>query len=203
MIEIRTDIVISPSEYEEGLKKAREFHGHICPGMFNGVKISLLARQILGYDSFPNKDLIVITEIDRCLTDAIIAITGVRMGRRTLKFYDFGKFAATFCSLSEGRGVRIAQLEQGFAEIHKILESKKIDVHENKEAASQVFFEFPWQRQYSVGMVDIRFGENDLPGHFKVKVQCDACHEPVMDGKHLLLGGKPLCRPCASKMPGA
>ena len=35
-------------------------------------------------------------EIDRCATDAVPIVTGCRMGKRALKFRDFGKVAATF-----------------------------------------------------------------------------------------------------------
>ena len=46
-------------------------------------------------------------EIDRCATNAIQSVTGCKLGKRTLKFMDFGKIAATFYNLRENRAVRV------------------------------------------------------------------------------------------------
>ena len=57
------------------------------------------------------KKLIVWVEIDRCMTDAISAVTGVRLGKRSLKYVDYGKVAATFLNTESNRAVRIVALE--------------------------------------------------------------------------------------------
>ena len=57
------------------------------------------------------KRLVTFVEIDRCATDAIPVVTGCRLGKRALKFKDFGKMAATFCDLTTGRAVRVAARE--------------------------------------------------------------------------------------------
>lgn len=196
-MEIRTDFQLPVEAYREGLARTEQFHGHLCPGSFNGVKISLLAQKILGLPSFPDQDLIVITEIDRCLTDAIMIMTGCRLGRRTLKFRDWGKFAATFCSIKAGQGVRIAVRDNSFTEIKKILAEKNIDQHTDKQGASQVFWEFPWQLHFSTELLDVTFPEDELPGKLQVRVQCSSCRDFVMDGRHLQKDGRTLCRPCA------
>jgi formylmethanofuran dehydrogenase subunit E len=56
----------------------------------------------------PGRDLIVYVEVDRCATDAIQAITGCSLGRRSLKHKDFGKFAATFVDSGTGNAIRVA-----------------------------------------------------------------------------------------------
>lgn len=199
MLTIDRSIVIPYDEYERHLKVAEEFHGHLCPGMYTGVKMTLLAKKQLGYETFPSKDLMVITEIDRCLTDAIIAISGTRLGRRTLKFRDYGKFAATFCSLEHGQGIRFCQKESFFGDIRALLEKRNIDIHKDKEAASRAFFDVPWQEHFSVEIRDVIWNESDLPGQFKVKVVCESCREPVMDERHVMISGKPFCKPCAAR----
>ena len=67
------------------------------------------------------KRLVTFIEIDRCATDAIAVVTGCRLGKRAIKFRDWGKMAATFVDLSsplsqEGdtpiyKAIRIAALE--------------------------------------------------------------------------------------------
>ena len=45
------------------------------------------------------------------MTDAIGVVTGCRLGKRALKFRDWGKVAATFVDLESGSAVRIAASE--------------------------------------------------------------------------------------------
>lgn len=187
---------ISWNEFERGLSDACAFHGHLCPGMYNGVKMALGARRLLGYEAYPSKDLIVITEIDRCLTDAIISVTGCRLGRRTLKFRNWGRFAATFCSIERKKGIRISQKTEAFDELEAEMNRLGIDRHDTA-AASRVFFGYPWARQFSMSITEVDWAENDLPGFPKERERCVACGESVMDGRHVMFDGRPHCRPCA------
>ena len=60
--------------------------GCVCPGQVLGVRMAMLGCQLLGIDEpTQGKRLIVYVEIDRCMTDAIAAVTGCRLGKRTLK----------------------------------------------------------------------------------------------------------------------
>ena len=62
--------------------------------------MTLAAMKALGMDpAVKNKNLIVYAEIDRCMTDAVQVITGCSLGHRSLKYIDYGKFAATFVDL--------------------------------------------------------------------------------------------------------
>src|ERR1035437_7014454 len=90
---------------------AAQAHGHLCAGQILGLRMALHGMQLLGLNDPAGKDrkrLVSIVEIDRCMTDAIGVVTGCRLGKRALKFRDFGKAAATFCDLDENRAVRIA-----------------------------------------------------------------------------------------------
>src|SRR5256886_12194546 len=50
-------------------------------------------------------------EIDRCVTDAVAVVANCRLGKRALKFRDWGKVAATFVDLKTGRAIRVAAKE--------------------------------------------------------------------------------------------
>ena len=41
------------------------------------------------------------------MTDAIQVITGCTLGHRTLKYVDYGKFAATFVNLTSCKAIRV------------------------------------------------------------------------------------------------
>src|SRR6266568_899481 len=95
------------------LQKAEVAHGHLCAGQILGVRMALLGLERLGIEDplgADRKRVVTFVEIDRCATDAIGLVTGCRLGKRTLKFRDWGKMAATFVDLTLGRGIRIVAL---------------------------------------------------------------------------------------------
>src|SRR6195952_5693310 len=99
---------------DELLKEAEVAHGHLCAGQILGVRMAMLGLEKLGIDDPRGKDrkrLVTFVEIDRCATDAIGVVTGCRLGKRALKFRDWGKMAATFVDLASGRAVRVAAKE--------------------------------------------------------------------------------------------
>src|SRR5215510_1275467 len=99
---------------DEYLDDAAQAHGHLCAGQVLGVRLAMLGLTKLGIDDPRGKDrkrLVTFVEIDRCATDAIGVVTGCRLGKRALKFRDWGKMAATFIDVANDRAVRIAAKE--------------------------------------------------------------------------------------------
>src|SRR5208282_3930678 len=99
---------------DELLVKAEAAHGHLCAGQILGVRMALLGLARLGIADprgADRKRLVTYVEIDRCATDAIALVTGCRLGKRALKFRDWGKMAATFVDFVSGRALRIVALE--------------------------------------------------------------------------------------------
>src|ERR1039457_4332539 len=97
----------SLAEYE---LLAAPAHSPPCAGQILGLRMAIHGVKLLGLEDPAGKDrkrLVSVVEIDRCITDAIGVVTGCRLGKRALKFRDFGKAAATFCDLQENRAVRI------------------------------------------------------------------------------------------------
>jgi formylmethanofuran dehydrogenase subunit E len=73
--------------------------GNLCPGTLLALRVAVLGCTRLGIGDprgADRKKLIVWIEIDRWLADAVEVVTGARLGKRTLKFLDYGKLAATF-----------------------------------------------------------------------------------------------------------
>jgi formylmethanofuran dehydrogenase subunit E len=57
------------------------------------------------------KRLVTFVEIDRCATDAVVVVTGCRLGKRALKFRDWGQSRGV-CT---GKAIRIAAKESSRA----------------------------------------------------------------------------------------
>ena len=93
---------------DELLQACAALHHHLCPRQVLGVRIGMLAGEILGLD-LPQSDkrLLTIVETDGCGADGISVATGCWVGRRTLRIEDYGKVAATFVDTGTGRAVRI------------------------------------------------------------------------------------------------
>src|SRR5689334_24727575 len=99
---------------QEYLDDAAVAHGHLCAGQVLGVRMAMCGLKRLGIEEPQGKDrkrIVTFVEIDRCATDAIMVVTGCRLGKRALKFRDWGKMAATFIDLQTGKAVRVAATE--------------------------------------------------------------------------------------------
>src|SRR5215472_2319247 len=103
---------------DEYLAAAERAHGHLCAGQVIGVRMAMTGLQTLGIEDPRGNDrkrLVTFVEIDRCATDAVALVTGCRLGKRALKFRDWGKVAATFVDLQTGRAIRVAAKESSKA----------------------------------------------------------------------------------------
>src|SRR5436305_13643361 len=100
------------------LAEAEQAHGHLCAGQVLGVRMAMLGLARLGINDPKGTDrkrLVTFVEIDRCMTDAISVVTGCRLGKRAMKFREWGKVDATFCDLESGRAVRVSARESAKA----------------------------------------------------------------------------------------
>jgi formylmethanofuran dehydrogenase subunit E len=173
------------SDFDVYLKKAGDFHGHICAGIALGTRISLAAMRELGLKpGVRHKNLIVYAEIDRCMTDAVQAVTGCSLGHRSLKHVDYGKFAATFVNLDTGKAVRGTVLEHF---------SNEATIEETLKKLARI----PDSELVTLQEVTVNIPGTDLPGSPTNTAVCDSCGEKVMDGRQIKDGKKTLCRACA------
>lgn len=167
------------------LEEAAKFHGHACVGIAMGTKITLAALHALGVDpTRKTRDLIVYAEIDRCMTDAVQAITGCSLGRRSLKHVDYGKFAATFVNVATGKAVR-ATIREDFS------------TKGPKEEIIRSITQTPYTDMVILQEVQVMIPETDLPGPPREKAVCAACGERVVDARAVVRDGATFCRACA------
>jgi formylmethanofuran dehydrogenase subunit E len=177
------------------LKQAEAAHGHLCAGQILGVRMALLGLDRLGIadpHGADRKRLVTFVEIDRCATDAIALVTGCRLGRRALKFRDWGKMAATFVDLQSGRAIRIVAGEdaRGLAEkTYPLLEKKAQQMLAYRLLAEEKLFQEQWVR--------VRVDAADLPGYKAERIICARCGEGVNFGRFIRLEGQPVCLSCA------
>lgn len=173
--------------YEEDLEKAVAYHGHLCSGQVLGVRMARLGLEIMGLtEREPKKmrDLIVFVESDRCATDAAYVVTGATMGRRRMKYKDYGKMAMSFYYIPTKKAIRIHPITDVFP-------PENVDLVEFWAKYSDEEL-FAWDN------VEIDIHENDLPGKPREHAVCSECGERVLDGRAENVGGAIKCRACAN-----
>ena len=181
------------SEYETEAARA---HGHLCAGQILGLRMALCGVKLLGIEDPAGADrkrLVTFVEIDRCATDAIPIVTGCRLGKRALKFRDFGKVAATFCDLRDARAVRLAAREsakQRAAELHPEITAKN-------QQQMLAYREMPDEELFEIQWVRVNIAPQDLPGYKAPRAICQQCGEGISFKREILRHGRTLCRACA------
>ena len=184
-------------DFETLLKGSAKDHGHLCPGQVVGVRMAMLGCELIGLDDPQNlpqiKKIIVYVEIDRCATDAISYVTGVKLGRRSLKFVDNGIMAATFVNLETNRAFRIYSTEESRELAIKYGPTTK-DKHIQQLEAYKIM---PLEELFIVEEVKVEIPICEMPGPTRFKAVCQQCKVVVRDKKEVYKNGQILCRPCA------
>jgi formylmethanofuran dehydrogenase subunit E len=173
-------------------------HGHLCAGQILGLRMALHGMTLLGLDDPAGKDrkrLVCVVEIDRCMTDAIGVVTGCRLGKRALKFRDFGKAAATFCDLQENRAVRIAARESAKERASALYP----DIADKNQQQMRAYREMTDEDLFAIEWVRVTLGVEDLPGYKAPRVVCAHCGEGVSFRREVVRDGRALCRACAGE----
>ena len=181
--------------FDELLIDAAAMHrGCVCPGQVLGVRMAMLGVQLLGIDEpTQGKRLIVYVEIDRCMADAIAAVTGCRLGKRTLKHMDYGKCACTFVDMSTGRAVRISARDDARSHVWDY-DPFGLD---NSSTQREAYKVMPDDKLFIVQEVLVDIPDYDQPGRPISRVVCAICDEGINDRREVRLNGQVLCRACA------
>lgn len=182
---------------DELLRECEILHGHLCPGQVLGARMAIVGCEMVGIGDprgADRKKLIVWVEVDRCMTDAVSAVTGVRLGRRSLKFLDYGKVAATFLNTETGRAVRLAALDTSRA----LADARYASLQSKKERQMLTYREASVAELFKIETVAVDLRETDAPGRPRTRVTCERCLEGINDGREVTVQtGEVLCRPCA------
>lgn len=183
---------------DEYLRDAERAHGHLCAGQVLGVRMAMLGLQKLGIEDPHGNDrkrLVTFVEIDRCATDAVAVVTGCRLGKRALKFRDWGKVAATFVDVSNGKAIRVAAKESS-----KIL-ARQLHPELGKKNEQQMlaYRNMPDDDLFTTQWVKVELPPEEFPGYKGERIVCEQCGEGINFRREVARNGKILCRACAGE----
>jgi formylmethanofuran dehydrogenase subunit E len=139
------------------------------------------------------KRLVVYVEIDRCATDAIQVVTGCQLGKRTMKYLDYGKLAATFLDLHTGNAVRVIAREDA-RDKAALFPSRGRTKYEIQAEAYKAMRD---EELFQIERVKLLIRPEDVPGPPLQRVLCEECGEGINDCREVIVGSRVLCRACA------
>ena len=202
---------------DDYLRDAEQAHGHLCAGQVLGVRMAMLGLKKLGIEDphgTDRKRIVTFVEIDRCATDAIGVVTGCRLGKRALKFRDWGKMAATFVDLGPGgaplkpdfglsgfatdhgyRAIRIAAKESSKALARTLLP----EIESKNQQQMLAYREMGEDDLFTKQWVKVELPAEEFPGYKGERIVCAECGEGINFRREVLRDGRVLCRACAGE----
>ena len=186
-----------PPDFDKLLESSAKAHGHLCPGQVVGVRMAILGGRLCGLPvpcrGPAIKKILVYVEMDRCTGDAVAHTVGVTLGRRSLKYLDYGIMAATFLNLETGLAFRIVSTE----EARQLAPLYAPHIAHPHQQQIEAYRRMPDSVLFKVQKVVVQPDELDLPGPTRKKSTCQQCGQVVRDGREVVQDGLILCRPCA------
>ncbi len=186
--------------------EAVKFHGHACPGLAFGFRVSQVALAEIPRSQ--DEELVAIVENNSCAVDAIQAITGCTFGKGNLIFHDYGKQVYTFIQRQSGDAVRIAVIWPGLPEDKR---SKKIwekfsqgdrsnevmkTVKARKAARMKAILAADTDELFNVTHLRLTVPER---ARIFPSLRCSVCNEKVMEPRAKIIDNRIFCIPCAQE----
>jgi len=130
----------------------------------------------------------------RCVIDAIQAVTGCKLGKRTLKYIDYDKVTTIFLNTTTSKAFRIVACDECRDKVWAYSDGET----ENKVAQSLAYKIMPDENLFNVMPVQIDLSPFDMPGHRLVRVTCANWGEGVNYGREVVRDKEVFFRPCQS-----
>ena len=182
---------------DEYLQDAKRAHGHLCAGQVLGVRMAMLGLKRLGIDDpiGERKRLVTFVEIDRCATDAVAVVTGCRLGKRALKFRDWGKVAATFVDLKDHKAIRLVARESS----KQLARTMFPEIPNKNQQQMAAYRQMPDSDLFDEMWVAVDLAPQELPGYKSGRRVCQQCGEGINFKRVVVQNGRRLCRACAGE----
>src|ERR1700733_4621989 len=189
---------LSMKSLDEYLRDAEQAHGHLCAGQVLGVRLAMLGLIKLGIDDPHGNDrkrLVTFVETHRCPTDAVAVVTGCRLGKRALKFRDWGKVAATFVDVSSGKAIRIAARESS----KNLARQMHPEIADKNQQQMLAYREITDDDLFTMQWVKVELPPEEFPGYKGERIVCELCGEGINFRREVRTAERVLCRACAGE----
>ncbi len=202
--------MVSNDMKESMVKNAIRFHGHKCPGLAAGIRVSEVVLRELGKPA-RDEEMIAIVENNSCGVDAIQLLTGCTFGKGNLVFNDFGKPVYTFINRETNKALRISikkdanNMDKKHLNLFAKVKNKTASESERKLFTqkhikkSNEILDLPEDKLLTIEQVEPK----SVPkASIHESLDCVVCNEPVMETRVRLLNGEAHCIPCFEELTG-
>jgi formylmethanofuran dehydrogenase subunit E len=193
----------------DDLKRCIEFHGHVCPGLIYGYRVSKEAMKLMNIGHSVDEEVVAICENDSCAIDALQVMLGTVAGKGNLIIKNFGKNAYTVLSRSKGQAYRFSrktrydytgESKSEFDRLEAAVAAKiasEDDRRELKRLKIADLLERPFEEIFTI--IEVPFDE-PLYAPLAPSEPCAICGEMTMATKMMKLNdGRQVCIPCSEK----
>ncbi|MEZ0346868.1 MAG: FmdE family protein [Infirmifilum sp.] len=201
---------------EELLKKAEDFHGHICPYLVLGLRASEIAMQRLGLGKAHvsesiGEDILAIVEANNCFADGVQIATGCTFGNNSLIYLDIGKAAVTLVRRGVWKGVRVyvdyekisklyfkGEVDELWRKVVVRREGTEDDVRRLDKLFRDIGLSLANAPEDLFKVEEVTVSEIEPAPIFET-VRCEVCGETMPASRAVEVDGKKLCLSCAGK----
>lgn len=202
---------------KELIERVREFHGHLCPFLVLGLRMSEIAMKRLGVGragavETVEEKLIAVVEVNNCIVDGVQVATGCTLGNNSLVYLDLGKNALALFLRGRSRGVRVyidsEKLRQKYfpEEVLRLFQKVVVERRGSAEEVKRLHeyweemgYRMAWLPEEEFVVQEVELVEEIERAPVFKSVRCSMCGELVMEARALNVGGKVLCYPCAGR----
>ena len=191
------------------LRRAADFHGHLCPDLVIGYRACEYAQKLLYANGEPRGEFSVIAENCTSALDAIQALSGATVGNHRLTVFHFGKHNYTF-SLKEGRtgfSLSLKKLDYGDEDEYLALEEKLIknQASLNDMVYFQRLLDNRVKRLLALSARDLFDAKPVIPMQPTTEMpmiyhSCCACGQQVLKNQAIQSHGRFYCIPCFQEL---
>lgn len=161
-------------------EKAAEFHGHKCPGLAIGYKVSLLALKHLEIkDDINDEDIVCIAETDACGVDAVQVILKATVGTGAMRIIYTGKQAFNIFNRKNGKKARFV-----FNDMQNF---------NSKEERMEYILSADEEKLFTIKEVKMDFPEKAKIFNSYICAECD---EKTAENAVSLINGRYVCNSC-------
>jgi formylmethanofuran dehydrogenase subunit E len=192
---------------KELIDEVIKFHGHMCPGLAIGIRVSEIALREVGHDG--DEEIAAVVETDMCGVDAVQYLTGCTFGKGNLVHLDYGKNAFSFYRRSDRKSLRVLArpgIMEGasdtLAQLHRKMSSGGLTPAEQKRWVDIRTEITARLMQGSLeALFEIKPVQADPPAKARIlsSAACEDCGEAVMESRLREHSNYRLCAPCLAR----
>ncbi|MCX8067173.1 MAG: FmdE family protein [Anaerolineae bacterium] len=191
------------------LKQIADFHGHLCPDLALGYRVSQYALERLTLALMSGALLRVIVENTTSAVDAVQHMTGCTLGNRRLLVRDWGKHVYTFLC-GDREGLRLSLRPEALpenpemAELERKIQAGRATLLETARYQTlldqRIMFilETPAETLFAARYLSVGWPLDQNATAFAF---CEVCGEPVLEQYLVLQNGRRCCLGCLSGLP--